>query len=169
MVMEEGRAKRKCPRIPVYMDVRIDLKDGTGVKGKIINLSTEGICIKTDDPIFAKEEIRAEFLLPDTLNSVSLGGEVVWYRFDKNAVAKRERVHFSGVRFIDLGESYRSLIRYYTLKMLHDVEMVREQGIERVLNDVLNLPSREKSDALRILFEKGLITEKRKKNLTRSP
>ena len=167
--MEEGRAKRKCPRIPVYMDVRIDLKDGTGVKGKIINLSTEGICIKTDDPIFAKEEIRAEFLLPDTLNSVSLGGEVVWYRFDKNAVAKRERVHFSGVRFIDLGESYRSLIRYYTLKMLHDVEMVREQGIERVLNDVLNLPSREKSDALRILFEKGLITEKRKKNLTRSP
>jgi hypothetical protein len=169
MVMEEGRAKRKCPRIPVYMDVRIDLKDGTVVKGKIINLSTEGICIKTDDPIFAKEEIRAEFLLPDTLNSVSLGGEVVWYRFDKNAVAKRERVHFSGVRFIDLGESYRSLIRYYTLKMLHDVEMVREQGIERVLNDVLNLPSREKSDALRILFEKGLITEKRKKSLTRSP
>jgi hypothetical protein len=169
MVMEEGRAKRKCPRIPVYMDVRIDLKDGTVVKGKIINLSTEGICIKTDDPIFAKEEIRAEFLLPDTLNSVSLGGEVVWYRFDKNAVAKRERVHFSGVRFIDLGESYRSLIRYYTLKMLHDVEMVREQGIERVLNDVLNLPSREKSDALRILFEKGLITEKRKKDLTRSP
>lgn len=166
--MGEGRAKRKCPRIPVYMDVRIDLKDGTVVKGKVINLSTEGICIKTDDPIFAKEEIKAEFLLPDTLNSVRLGGEVVWYRFDKNAAAKGERVHFSGVRFIDLGESYRSLIRYYTLKMLHDVEMVQEQGIERVLNDVLNLPSREKSDALRILFEKGLITEERKAYLSRS-
>jgi hypothetical protein len=49
--MEEGRAKRKCPRIPVYMDVRVDLKGGTVVKGKVINLSTEGICIKTDDPI----------------------------------------------------------------------------------------------------------------------
>ena len=165
--MEEGRAKRKCLRIPVYVDVRVDLKDGTVVQGKIINLSTEGICIKTDDPIFAREEIRAEFLLPDTLNSVRLGGEVVWYRFDKDAAAKQERVHFSGVRFIDLGESYRSLIRYYTLKMLHDVQMVREQGIERVLNDVRNLPSRERSDALRILFEKGLITEKRKKNLSR--
>jgi hypothetical protein len=166
--MGEGRAKRKCPRIPVYMDVRIDLKDGTVVKGKVINLSTEGICIKTDDPIFAKEEIKAEFLLPDTLNSVRLGGEVVWYHFDKNAAAKREMVHFSGVRFIDLGESYRSLIRYYTLKMLHDVEMVQEQGIERVLNDVLSLPSREKSDARRILFEKGLITEERKAYLSRS-
>ncbi len=166
--MEEGRAKRKCPRIPVYMDVRVDLKDGTVVKGKVINLSTEGICIKTDDPIFAKEEITAEFLLPDTLNSVRLGGEAVWYRFDKKAAAKQERVHFSGVRFLDLGESYRSLIRYYTLKMLHDAEMVREQGIERVLNDVLNLPSKEKNDALRILLQKGLITEERKMNLSRS-
>jgi uncharacterized protein (DUF1684 family) len=166
--MEEGRAKRKCPRIPVYMDVRVDLKGGTVVKGKVINLSTEGICIKTDDPIFAKEEMTAEFLLPDTLNSVRLGGEVVWYRFDKKAAAKQERVHFSGVRFLDLGESYRSLIRYYTLKMLHDVEMVREQGIERVLNDVLNLPSKEKNDALRILLQKGLITEERKMNLSRS-
>jgi uncharacterized protein (DUF1684 family) len=166
--MEEGRAKRKCPRIPVYMDVRVDLKGGTVVKGKVINLSTEGICIKTGDPILAKEEIAAEFLLPDTLNSVRLGGEVVWYRFDKKAAAKQERVHFSGVRFLDLGESYRSLIRYYTLKMLHDVEMVREQGIERVLNDVLNLPSKEKNDALRILLQKGLITEERKMNLSRS-
>lgn len=162
--MKEGRAKRRCPRIPVYLDVRVDLKDGSAVKGKVINLSTEGICIKTDDPIFAKEEISAEFLLPDTLSSVRLGGEVVWYRFDKKAVAKKERLHFSGVRFLDLGESYRSLIRYYTLKMLHDVELVREQGIERVLNDVLNLPSKEKKEALRILFQKGLITEERVKN-----
>ena len=166
--MEEGRAKRKCPRIPVYMDVRVDLRDGTVVKGKVINLSTEGICIKTDDPIFLKEEITAEFLLPETLNSVRLGGEVMWYRFDKKAAAKQERVHFSGVRFLDLGESYRSLIRYYTLKMLHDVEMVREQGIERVLNDVLNLPSKEKNDALGILLQKGLITKERKMNLSRS-
>ena len=166
--MEEGRAKRKCPRIPVYMDVRVDLKDGTVVKGKVINLSTEGICIKTDDPIFLKEEITAEFLLPDTLNSVSLGGEVMWYRFDKKAAAKQERVHFSGVRFLDLGESYRSLIRYYTLKMLHDVAMVREQGIERVINDVLNLPPKEKNDALGILLQKGLITKERKMNLSRS-
>ncbi|MEJ2366244.1 MAG: PilZ domain-containing protein [Deltaproteobacteria bacterium] len=150
--MKEGRAKRRCPRIPVYLDIRVDLKDGSAVKGKVINLSTEGICIKTDDPIFAKEEISTEFLLPDTLSSVRVGGEVVWYRFDKKAAAKKERVHFSGVRFLDLGESYKNLIRYYTLKMLHDVEMVREQGIERVLNDVL------------ILFQKGLITEKRMKN-----
>ena len=93
---------------------------------------------------------------------------MVWYRFDKKAAAKQERVHFSGIKFLDLGESYRSLIRYSTLKMLYNVEMVREQGIERVLNDVLNLPSKEKNDALRILLQKGLITEERKMNLSRS-
>ena len=75
--MEEGRKKRKCPRIPVYLDVRVDQKDGIVVKGKVINLSTEGICIKTDDPVFANEEITVEFLLPDTSPlSVSVGG---WY------------------------------------------------------------------------------------------
>jgi hypothetical protein len=52
--------------------------------------------------------------------------------------------------------------------MLHDVEMVREQGIERVLNDVLNLPPKEKNDALGILLQKGLITKERKMNLGRS-
>ncbi len=166
--MENMRAKRKCPRIPVYLDVRIDLKDGTKVKGKVINLSTEGICVKTDDPIFAEEEITAEFLLPDTLNSVRLGGEVVWYRFDTKAAEKEERVHFSGVRFLDLGESYRSLIRYYTLKMLYDVELVREQGIERVLSDVLNLPPKERATALSILTQKGLITNKQRADLSRS-
>jgi uncharacterized protein (DUF1684 family) len=166
--MEEGRARRKCPRIPVYLDVRIDLTDGTTIKGKIINLSTEGVCVKSDDPIFADEVITAEFLLPDTLNSVRLGGQVVWYRFDTKAAEEEARLHFAGVRFLDLAESYRRLIRYFTLKMLHDVELVREQGIERVLSDVVNLPPKERQAALVILRQKGLITEKQREDLSRS-
>ena len=46
--MEDGRAKRQGPRVPVYMDVRVDLIDGAKVKGKAIDLNTEGISIKTD-------------------------------------------------------------------------------------------------------------------------
>ena len=163
--MDEGRKRRKCPRIPVYLDVRVDLKDRTKVKGKVINLSTEGICIKTDDPVFAKEEITAEFLLPDTLSSVRLGGKVVWYRYDTKSVDKKEQVHFSGVQFLDLVESYRSLIRYFTLKMLHDVELVREQGIDKVISDVLNLPPKERETALTILTHKGFITEEQRVEL----
>jgi uncharacterized protein (DUF1684 family) len=163
--MEEGRQKRKCPRIPVYLDVRVDQQDGVVVKGKVINLSTEGICIKTDDPVFANEEITVEFLLPDTLSSVRLGGRVVWYRYDTKTIERKDQVHFSGVQFLDIVESYRSLIRYFTLKMLHDVELVREQGIERVVSDVLNLPPKERKTALNILTHKGFITEEQREEL----
>ena len=166
--MEEGRKQRKCPRIPVYLDVRVDQQDGIVVKGKVINLSTEGICIKTDDPVFAEEEITVEFLLPDTLTSVRLGGRVVWYRYDTKTVEKKDQVHFSGVQFLNLVESYRSLIRYFTLKMLHDVELVREQGIERVLSDVLNLPPKERKTALNILTYKGFITEEQREEFDRA-
>jgi hypothetical protein len=167
-IMEKGRARRKCPRIPVYLDVRIDLMDGIAIKGKIINLSTEGVCVKSDEPVWVKEVITTEFLLPHTLNSVRLAGEVVWYRFDAKAVEEGERVHSAGVRFLDLAESYRSLIRYFTLKMLHDAELVREQGIDRVLSDVLNLPPKEREAALVILKQKGFITEKQMVDFSRS-
>ncbi len=163
---ESGRGRRKCPRIPVYLDVRLDLKDGTTIRGKIINLSTEGICVKTEDPLFAEEEIAVEFLLPDTLTSVRLGGEAVWYRFDHNVEEEKDPLHFSGIRFIDLKESYRSLIRYFTLKMLHDVELIREQGIDRVLSDILNLPLKERETALSILAQKGFITDEQRKHLS---
>jgi uncharacterized protein (DUF1684 family) len=135
------------------------------VKGKVINLSTEGICIKTDDPVFANDEITVEFLLPDTLTSVRLNGKVVWYRYDTKTVERREQLHFSGVQFLDLVESYRSLIRYFTLKMLHDAELVREQGIERVVSDVLNLPPKERTTALNILTHKGFLTEEQREEL----
>jgi len=163
--MDTGRARRKCLRIPVYLDVRLDLQDGSTLKGKVINLSTEGICVKTDDPLFAKEVVTAEFIVPDTLNSVQLAGEVVWYRFDRQTEDKVDPLHFSGVKFIDLEESYRSLIRYYTLKMLYDEDLVREQGIDKVLGDVLNLPPKEREMGLNILTQKGFITEKEKQEL----
>ena len=49
--------------------------------------------------------------------------------------------------------------------MLHDAELVREQGIERVVSDVLNLSPKEKKTALNILTHKGLITEEQREEL----
>jgi hypothetical protein len=50
--------------------------------------------------------------------------------------------------------------------MLHDVELVREQGIERVLSDVLNLPPIERETALDILTQKGLISREQRMSLS---
>jgi hypothetical protein len=52
--------------------------------------------------------------------------------------------------------------------MLHDAELVREQGIERVVSDVLNLPPKERKTALNILTHKRFITEEQRKELDRA-
>ena len=49
--MEEGRSKRKGLRVPVSLDVRCDLTDGSSLKAKIVNLGTEGVFIKSADPL----------------------------------------------------------------------------------------------------------------------
>jgi hypothetical protein len=158
--MEDGRGKRQCPRVPVYLDVRFDLMDGSAIKGKLIDLSTEGISVKTDAPLFVKEEVALEFLLPDTLSSIKITGEVIWYRFDYQKKDLSKFIHFSGLKFLDLAEDHRNWIYEYCLKMLHDEKYVLEQGIAHVLSDIINLPEKERNQALRILAQKGLLPSK---------
>ena len=159
--MEDGRAKRQGPRVPVYMDVRVDLIDGAKVKGKAIDLNTEGISIKTDAPLFVKEEVTLEFLLPGTLSSIQLDGQVIWYRFNYRNKDESKLIHFSGVKFLNLPVDHRKLICDYGLKMLHDEKMVLKQGIDRVLSDILNLPASQRAQALDILTQKGLLPRKK--------
>ena len=158
--MGDGRGKRQSPRVPVYMDVRVDLIDGSKIKGKAIDLNTEGISIKTDAPLFVKEEVTLEFLLPDTLNSIQLEGQVIWYRYDYRNKDESKLIHFSGINFLNLPGDRRKLICDYGLKMLHDKKMVLKQGIDRVLSDILNLPANERAQALRILTQKGFLPSK---------
>jgi hypothetical protein len=108
-----------------------------------------------------REKHTLEFLLPNTLNSTQVEGKVAWCRFHyKDECAKEP--HFSaGIKFIDLGEPYRSLIRGYTLKLVCDEKLVRKQGIDRVLKEISNLPEEEKRNAVDILTQKDLIPSSR--------
>ncbi|MFP3869364.1 MAG: PilZ domain-containing protein [Syntrophobacteria bacterium] len=151
----QQRARRKSLRAPVYLDVRCDLPDGTTLMGKGINLGTEGIFIKIAHPIKIEDRVTLEFLLPDTMNSVRLAGETVWTRSYQANRDEEESFHVAGVRFIGLVESYRSLLRDFTLRMLADDEALRRQGgILRVLEDIRNLPSMERLKAYTILTRK---------------
>jgi hypothetical protein len=55
--MESGRSHRKSPRAPVSGYVRCNVAGGATVKGKLVNLSTEGIFIKAHDRIGVKERV----------------------------------------------------------------------------------------------------------------
>ncbi len=153
--MEQGRGKRKSLRVPVYLDVRCDLADGSSIKAKIINLGTEGIFIKSPYPISIDENVTAEFLLPGTLNSIRVAGEAVWARSHEEGEEEDENYHVAGIEFIDLEDPYYSLIRDYTLKMLNNEELLRDGGILLVLEDLRNLPPMERLKAYNILIKKG--------------
>ena len=153
--MGEGRGQRKSLRVPVNLDVRCDLADGSSIKAKIVNLGTEGIFVKSATPLSPGDTLTMEFLLPGTLNSIELVGEVMYSRVHEEEEGQDEVVHVAGIQFSDLKEPYFGMIRDYTLKMLNNEELLRNGGILLVLDDLRNLPPEDRLKAYDILIKKG--------------
>jgi hypothetical protein len=153
--MEDERSKRKSLRAPVYLDVRCDLPDGTTVKGKAINLGTEGLYLKSPEPMTVGDNVEVEFLLPGTLNSLRLNGEVMWARGVDKEENREDNFHVAGIRFENLEEPYRGMVQDYTLKMLSNEALLQGKGILRLLDDLRNLPPDERLKAYHILIKKG--------------
>jgi hypothetical protein len=151
--MEGGRSKRKSLRVPVNLDVRFDLADGSTLKARIINLGTEGIFVKSAAALHPGESVSLEFLLPGTLNSIQLVGEVMYSRTEEDE--PDAGYHVAGIKFSDLEEPYHGMIRDYTLKMLDNDELLRDGGILLVLDDLRNLPPEDRLKAYHILIKKG--------------
>ncbi|MCG6916715.1 MAG: PilZ domain-containing protein [Deltaproteobacteria bacterium] len=152
--MEGERSKRKSLRVPVNLDVRFDLVDGSSLRAKIINLGTEGIFVKSAEPLHPGESVGLEFLLPGTLNSIQLVGEVMYSRTNEEE-GEDAAYHVAGIKFSDLEEPYHGMIRDYTLKMLDNEELLRDGGILLVLDDLRNLPPEDRLKAYHILIKKG--------------
>jgi len=153
--MEGGRSKRKSLRVPVNLDVRFDLADGSILKAKIINLGTEGIFVKSAEPLHPGESVNLEFLLPGTLNSVQLTGEVMHSRTEEQAESEDAGYHVAGIKFSNLEEPYHRMISDYALQMLDNEELLRDGGILLVLDDLRNLPSEDRLKGYHILIKKG--------------
>ena len=109
--MEGGRSRRKSLRAPVYLDVRCDFANGYSYSGKMINLGTEGAFIQTADPIRVGEYLTIEFLLPGTLTSIRQEGEVVWSRTYDESEGQSERIHATGIKFVDLDKGQQASLR----------------------------------------------------------
>ena len=153
--MEGLRSRRMSLRAPVYMDVRCDLADGSTLRGKAINLGTEGIYIKSANPISVGENLEMEFLLPGTLNSLRLTGEVKWARDHDKKRDLGEELYAAGIKFENLEDPYRGMVRDYIFRMLTNEALLRDGGILRVLDDIRNLPPADRLKAYHILIKKG--------------
>ena len=153
--MEEGGSRRSSVRVPVRLTLRCDLTDGSTVQARVVNLGTEGILIESRDPIDVGESVEVEFLLPDTLNSIRVAGEVVWSHSSYKGVEHEQDHHVAGIKFINHDELYRSLIRDYTIRMLDNDDLLRDGGILLVLDDLRNLEANDRLKAYHILIGKG--------------
>lgn len=153
--LEAGRSKRKSLRVPVYLPLRCDHADGAKIEAKVINLGTEGILIESSGPISVGESVAVEFLLPDTLNSLRLAGEVVWSRATEEGEDRKKDYHLAGIKFVGLDELHRALIRDFTIRMLDNEDLLRNGGILLVLDDLRNLPPKDRLKAYHILIGKG--------------
>jgi hypothetical protein len=134
------------------VDARCQVSGTAPFRGRIINLSTEGVFLKTPEPVEGSTRLTLEFLLPGTMNSVSVTGETVWWR---SYGEHGDLFHVTGVRFLTLKEVHRGLIREYALTRLYDDNLVRSGGILQVLEDIRNLPALARLEAYHILIKKG--------------
>jgi hypothetical protein len=152
--MEKRRSKRGSLRIPVYLASHCTLADGSTIEAKVINLGPEGILIESSDPIEAGECLELEFLLPGSLNSMRLTGQVIWSRVSRPSEDQEAAFYLAGIKFTDHDELYRSLLRDYTMRMLDNDDLLRDGGILLVLEDLRNFSPKDRLKAYHILIGK---------------
>ncbi|UCG14141.1 MAG: PilZ domain-containing protein [Deltaproteobacteria bacterium] len=152
--MEVCSGRRSSLRILVDLDARCNLAGGHTLEGKILNLSTGGLCLKSKDRILIRESLVVEFKLPGTRNSIRAVGDVVFCRFYYEGSHKDNPVHVARIKFTNLPPLCRSQIQAYTLKLLWEENLVRSQGIHQLMAGIRDLPTPERLRAYNILIKK---------------
>ena len=149
---QPGRDRRKGLRAPVYLDVRCELSNGTVLKGKVINLGTDGIGVKITDPVPTKDNVVVEFLIPDNLTSIRAAGDVMWCRSHPKEHSQKNPCHLAGIKFKDLSRDCRVLLCDYILrKVLCNDDLLQLNGIPQVMNYIRHLPPIDRLKYYRIL------------------
>ena len=112
-ILEQHQTRRKAPRVKVSSMVHLRPDDLKEVGGKIYNLSTGGIGIRTNYPIAKRKRLTLVFHLPDTIGHVRAEGEVVWRQFHGDTPGHEGTLFTAGIRFLSLGEPSRKAVHDY--------------------------------------------------------
>jgi hypothetical protein len=155
--MERYEPKRKGLRAPVSFFVFCRRADGSLVKGRASNLSTQGLAMQTTWPLLVGEQVDAEFLVPDTLNSIVLTGKVAWCWGKRSETASGSNAYAAGIKFLDLREPFWSVVCQFCLKQLYNEGLIRRAGLNSLLAEVEGMSPKEKTGALQILAGKRFI------------
>jgi hypothetical protein len=142
--MQTFQAKRMALRVPLSLPVRCQLADNKELGGKAINLSTGGISLNTNSPIKTKEQLAVELQVPDTLNPVSLSGEVVWSQFNYVTSKAEDTLFAAGIKFLKAERPLRELLLDCLLNLFWKEYLFGFRDIQELLPDVQNLAVEER-------------------------
>ena len=112
-ILEWHQSRRQTPRVGASSTVHLRQTGVNDMGGKIYNLSTGGIGIRTNYPIAKRELLALAFRLPDTFGLVQAEGEVVWRQFHGDTPGHEGTLFTAGIRFLSLDETSRKAVHDY--------------------------------------------------------
>ena len=104
--MQSQQNRPKYQRESTSFLVDCQQADLTRVGGKALNLSPEGIVLKTNCPICVGEQLIVEFVEPKTRNAHKVKGKVVWRQFHGDSSVQAEALFTAGIKFLNLNNSF---------------------------------------------------------------
>jgi uncharacterized protein (TIGR02266 family) len=107
-----GIERRTMPRIETSLEIAFK-NAGIFLCSYILNLSSGGIFIRTEQPLPVDAELEMRIQLPDDPEVMQLGGRVVWTKPQSNAYPAG-----MGVQFIGMPPVYRQKIHTFIEKSL---------------------------------------------------
>jgi len=107
--------KRKCVRVPVSLAARIILGNHE-YEGKILNLSTEGIFVKSSHLLDAGDLVSLSFSVPGDANAMQVKARVMWGGSMEGPVS---RTYAMGIHFESLTAAEQDSLTTYINNLLN--------------------------------------------------
>jgi len=114
------REHRRSPRSPVRSAVNVSYPGAPDLGGTLNDLSDDGTSVTTGRDLPKAGKVYFEFALPGQHELVRLSGEVAW----------RDASGRSGIRFLDVPQTSRRLIRSW----------LRQKDVQQQMNGAQKLP-----------------------------
>jgi hypothetical protein len=103
-------AKRVNPRFPFFADAEVTLRDGTGVRAQLAELSARGCYIDSIEPIPVRTKFRLRIC--DGMSTCEVHGKVLYMHSGGGF-----GIYGMGVLFEEMGAEQQSAIRTWLLEL----------------------------------------------------
>ena len=108
--------KRKYPRLPFNISVKIDVLIGSASKveeTQAKNSSAGGICIVSLQKVKIGTLLRLRFSLPGETKFIAVRGKVIWVEEFSVSHASPHKVYDCGVEFLDITPQDQEKLNHY--------------------------------------------------------